>query len=87
LRVRLIVSKKSFSNIYAKAVHKEYSTPHELHPITSARELEGALKASPEALGLTAFSLTKRRNFIDLNYLFINAVGARDTVTSSSRFC
>jgi len=39
LRVRLIVIKKSFStnNIYVKTVHKEYSTQHELHPITSSR--------------------------------------------------
>jgi len=53
------------NNIYAKTVHKEYSTQHELHPITSARGIEGALKAlsteSLEAFALTAFSLTKRR--------------------------
>jgi len=51
-------------NIYAKTVHKEYSTPHELHPITSAKGFEGALKApqqGSEALALKAFSLTKRR--------------------------
>jgi len=34
------------NNIYAKIVHKEYITPHELHPITSARGFERALKAS-----------------------------------------
>jgi len=46
LRVRRIVVKKSFSknNIYAKTVHKEYSTPQELHPITSAGWFEGAMK-------------------------------------------
>jgi len=33
--------------VYAKTVHQEYSNLHELHPITSAREFEGALKASP----------------------------------------
>jgi len=33
--------------IYAKTVHKECSTPHKLHPITSARGLEEALKAFP----------------------------------------
>jgi len=26
---------------------KEYNIPHELHPITSAKEFEGALKAFP----------------------------------------
>jgi len=61
------------NNIYEKTVHKEYSTPHELYPITSARGGGGgeALKAfsppnrvrggAPEALALTVFSLTKRR--------------------------
>jgi len=33
------------NNIYAKTVHKKCSTPRELHPITSARGVEGALKA------------------------------------------
>jgi len=33
------------SNIYAKTVHKEYSAPHELHPVTSAKGFEGALKS------------------------------------------
>jgi len=54
------------NNIYAKTVHKEYSTQHELHPITSARRVERVLKAfalaaAPEGLALTAFALTKRR--------------------------
>jgi len=56
------------NNIHAKTVHNEYSTPHELHTITSARRVEEALKApqrgpgpSLKALALTAFSLTKRR--------------------------
>jgi len=47
------------NNIYAETVHKEYSTSHELHPITSARKFEGALKAPPtgfEGLALTVFS-------------------------------
>jgi len=45
------------NNIYAKTVFKEYSTPHELHPITSTRGLEGGWKVlqrvrggAPEAL-------------------------------------
>jgi len=52
LRFRIIVIKKSFSmnNIYAKTVHKEYSTPHELHPIISARGFEGALESSPNGV-------------------------------------
>jgi len=33
------------NNIYAKTVHKKYSTPQALHPITSARGFDGALKA------------------------------------------
>jgi len=48
------------NNIYVKTVHKKYRTPHELHPITTARGFERALKAPP-ALTLTAFLLTKRR--------------------------
>jgi len=39
------------NNIYAKTVHEEYSTPHGLYPITSAREFEGALKALPTGYG------------------------------------
>jgi len=35
------------NNIYTKTVHKEYSIPQELHPITSARGVEGALKVPP----------------------------------------
>jgi len=35
------------NNVYAKTVYKEYSTPYELHPITSARGFRRALKASP----------------------------------------
>jgi len=35
------------NNIYAKTIHIEYSTLHELHPITSARGFEGTLKAPP----------------------------------------
>jgi len=33
------------NNIYAKTVHKENSTPHELHPITSSIGFGRALKA------------------------------------------
>jgi len=54
-------------NIYAKTFHKEYSTPHELHLITSAKRLGERWKlpqrvrsGAPEALALTAFSLTKK---------------------------
>jgi len=56
LRARLIVIKKSFlmNNIYAKTVHKEYSTLHELHPITSAGGVEEALKAPPTGSGAGA---------------------------------
>jgi len=56
------------NNIYAKTVHKQCSTPHELHPITSARGFEGVLQLrdrvrgrASEALVLKAFSLTKKR--------------------------
>jgi len=39
------------NNIYAKTFNKECSTPHELHPITSARGVEGALEAPPTGSG------------------------------------
>jgi len=42
------------NKIYAKTVHKEYNTPHELHPITSARAFEVALKAPPTGSGAEA---------------------------------
>jgi len=38
-------------NIYAKTVHKEYKTTNELRQITSARGVEGALKAQPTGSG------------------------------------
>jgi len=39
------------NNIYAKTVYKEYSTPHELHPITSVRGVLRALKAPQTGYG------------------------------------
>jgi len=48
------------NNIYAKTVHKEYSTPHELHPITSAREFEGALEAAPDSFSFNSIFHDKK---------------------------
>jgi len=45
------------NNIYAKTVHKEYNTPDELHPITSVRGFEGALKAPPTGSGAEPWKL------------------------------
>jgi len=53
------------NSIYTKTVHKEYSTSHELHPITSARGVEAALKASQQGLGLRSGSFSFNSIFID----------------------
>jgi len=48
-----------------KTVHKEYSTLHKLHPITSARWFEGTLKAPPTGFEADPGSFSFNSIFID----------------------
>jgi len=59
------------NNIYAKIVLKEYSTLHELHPITLARGIEGTLISPPTGFSFNSIFIDKKVHFvgfIDLNY-------------------